>query len=355
MAQISIPEQTSSLSASPLGENNRFFISSSQPALLLTEPPSLIVSLPTNTITTGSGSSSASSTETEIKPTSALKIRETAQKITELQSLTSVVSQQNFSEKESVNLLSQITVEEEKETTSKTETEIEDDSSTKMTSSSSSNNKKVSSSTMKSVNSDEFDVKTSKTETEVPETIDQTTNDSTLEAETTNQKSPKVQSSSGLPSDLGGKKQNNLGILASKTSISNEIQPTALPVMSSSSIAKESFLAPKVSKLSGVSRPQEDLPRVAPSVSSKLASQDSSRINNDSTKIKKNRQSDEESTLPGMNDIITGKQIYTYIKSVFLYPSQDMSSSGFLSYNSPLISTPDRSANQRPAFWRETT
>ena len=318
MAQISIPEQTSSLSASPLGENNRFFISSSQPALLLTEPPSLIVSLPTNTITTGSGSSSASSTETEIKPTSALKIRETAQKITELQSLTSVVSQQNFSEKESVNLLSQITVEEEKETTSETEKEIEDDSSTKMTSSSSSNNKKVSSSTMKSVNSDEFDVKTSKTETEVPETIDQTTNDSTLEAETTNQKSPKVQSSSGLPIDLGSKKQNNLGILASKTSISNEIQPTALPVMSSSSIAKESFLAPKVSKLSGVSRPQEDLPRVAPSVSSsKLASQDSSRINNDSTKIKKNRQSDEESTLPGMNDIITGKQIYTYIKAFF--------------------------------------
>ena len=310
IAQISIPEQTSSLSASPLGENNRFFISSSQPALLLTEPPSLIVSLPTNTITTGSGSSSASSTETEIKPTSALKIRETAQKITELQSLTSVVAQQNFSEKESVNLLSQITVEED-ETTSKTETEIEDDSSTKMTSSSSSNNKKVSSSTMKSVNSDEFDVKTSKTETEVPETIDQTTNDSTLEAETTNQKSPKEQSSSGLPIDLGSKKQNNLGISASKTIISNEIQPTALPVMSSSSIAKESFLVPKVSKLSGVSRPQEDLPRVAPSVSSsKLASsQDSSRINNDSSKIKKNRQSDEESTLPGMNDIITGKQI----------------------------------------------
>ena len=288
MAQISIPEQTSSLSASPLGENNRFFISSSQPALLLTEPPSLIVSLPTNTITTGSGSSSASSTETEIKPTSALKIRETAQKITELQSLNSVVSQQTFSEKESVNLLSQIIVEEEKETTTKTE--IEDDSSTKMTTSSSSNNKKVSSSTLKSVNSDEFDVKTSKSETEVTETIDQTTNDSTLEAETTNQKSPKVQSSSGLPIVLGSKKQNNLGILASKTSISNEIQPTALPVMSSSSIAKESFLAPKVSKLSGVSRPQEDLPRVAPSVSSKLASQDSSRINNDSSKIKKNRQ-----------------------------------------------------------------
>ena len=311
MAQISIPEQTSSLSASPLGENNRFFISSSQPALLLTEPPSLIVSLPSNIITTGSGSSSASSTETEIKPTSALKIRETAQKITELQSLNSVVSQQTFSEKESVNLLSQIIVEEEKETTTKTE--IDDDSSTKMTTSSSSNNKKASSSTLKSVNSDEFDVKTSKSETEVPETIDQTTNDSTLEAETTNQKSPKVQSSSGLPIVLGSKKQNNLGILASKTSISNEIQPTALPVMSSSSIATESFLAPKVSKLSGVSRPQEDLPRVAPSVSSKLASQDSSRIYNDSSKIKKNRQSDEQSTLPGMNDIITGKQIYTYL------------------------------------------
>ena len=83
----------------------------------------------------------------EIKPTSAttLKILETAQKITE-QSLNSAMVTQQISEKESVNLLSQITVEEEDEpvpeddikTTTSKAAEIEedqDDSSTTMTSS----------------------------------------------------------------------------------------------------------------------------------------------------------------------------------------------------------------------------
>ena len=45
-----------------------------------------------------------------------------------------------------------------------------------------------------------------------------------------------------------------------------------------------------------------------------------------------------------------------YCKVIFFWdPSQDMSSSDFPPKNSPLIGRPDRSANQRPVFWRETT
>ena len=312
IAQIIIPEQTSSLSAGQYHqENNRFFISSSQPLLLMTEPPSLIVSLPTSV------SSSIAST-LKIKPTSTTTLKivlETAQKITE-QSLNSATMTQQISEKESVNLLSQITVEEEEKepvpendvTTSKAaEIEGEDDTSTTMTSSSIKDSSEPSSSTLKSVNSDVSITEPTQDDTInviVPETIDQTTNASTLEAGTT-QKTPKH--SSG-PSELG--KQD---ISASKT-VSSEIKPTALPVISSSSSIKESFLAPKVSRLSGASRP-EDLPRVAPSNSaSKLAEHSRINLSDDSSKVKKNRQSDEQSQLPGMNDIITGKHIlFSYI------------------------------------------
>ena len=56
--------------------------------------------------------------------------------------------------------------------------------------------------------------------------------------------------------------------------------------------------------MSGASRPL-DLPRVAPSkIDVLVVSQQPSNAN---TKVKKNRQSDEDSPLPGMNDIITGK------------------------------------------------
>ena len=82
------------------------------------------------------------------------------------------------------------------------------------------------------------------------------------------------------------------------------VKSIILGLLEISSSLKESFLVPKVSRLSGASRPL-DLPRVAPSkIDVLVVSQQPSNAN---TKVKKNRQSDEDSPLPGMNDIITGK------------------------------------------------
>lgn len=85
------------------------------------------------------------------------------------------------------------------------------------------------------------------------------------------------------------------------------VKSIILGLLEISSSLKESFLVPKVSRLSGASRPL-DLPRVAPSNAGKIdvlvVSQQPSNAN---TKVKKNRQSDEDSPLPGMNDIITGE------------------------------------------------
>ena len=94
-------------------------------------------------------------------------------------------------------------------------------------------------------------------------------------------------------------------ISVSKTSTTVE-GASALPLMSSS--LKESFLVPKVSRLSGALRPV-DLPRVAPSNAAKIELKIEQPPVLSETKIKKTRQSDEQSPLPGMNDIITGRYI----------------------------------------------
>ena len=86
-------------------EDNEILISSSQPPLLLTEPPILILS---------ASSSSAAAAASKIKPTPATSMVLQTQKVTQQEHHNSVLASsvtQQISVKDSVNQLSQITVE----------------------------------------------------------------------------------------------------------------------------------------------------------------------------------------------------------------------------------------------------
>ena len=86
-------------------EDNEVLISSSQPPLLLTEPPILILS---------ASSSSAAAAASKIKPTPATSMVLQTQKVTQQEHHNSVLASsvtQQISVKDSVNQLSQITVE----------------------------------------------------------------------------------------------------------------------------------------------------------------------------------------------------------------------------------------------------
>ena len=161
------------------------------------------------------------------------------------------------------------------------------ESITEQTSSSSSLDSLISSVTSSQIDSKENELKTD-------ETIEKTTKVSILDEETSSQKSPSSESRSSA--------KVMVEISASKT-ISSSAHGTNtphLPVMSTTKSVEDSFLSPKVSRLSGASRPVE-LPRVAPSNAAKV---DLLVDEGDDAKVKKNRQSDDESSLA--NDIITG-------------------------------------------------
>ena len=88
-------------------EDNEVLISSSQPPLLLTEPPILILSA-------SSSSAAASVAASKIKPTPATSMVLQTQKVTQQvhnSAASSASVTQQISEKDSVNQLSQITVE----------------------------------------------------------------------------------------------------------------------------------------------------------------------------------------------------------------------------------------------------
>lgn len=208
-------------------------------------------------------------------------------------------SEKSHSLPDSVTLRSQVSVAESNSKPS-AESSMTDESTrmssliesiTEQSSSSSSFDSLISSVTSSQIDSKENELKTD-------ETIEKTTKVSILDEETSSQKSPSSESSSSA--------KVMVEISASKT-ISSSTHGTntpLLPVMSTTSSVEDSFLSPKVSRLSGASRPVE-LPRVAPSNAAKI---DLLVDEGDDAKVKKNRQSDDESSLPlpDVNDIITG-------------------------------------------------